>query len=248
MATQSGKAVAAKKPARKRTARGGKFANEADSALVHGIADHDGFAIVTQPELHRREAFAQAYVSTGKGSEAARKAGYEGTPASIAKTAHRLLAEPGVRARIRKIQDDWIKKLQADQVTVLAELARIAFNDPRDAFDAETGEPLPMNKIPEDCARAITGYKVVEKTFGEDGSSVEKEIKFGNKGEALDKLGKHLGLWKGEEEGGKFTAEAFLEAMLAARERVMTERTQRGNQGTMGYVDGHLQVHHVPER
>lgn len=202
------------KPDRKRAARGGKFvaARDADPE-AHGLA------IITEPELHRREAFAQAFVATGVASEAARKAGYTGTPKVIAQIAHRLMGEPLVRQRIRKIQDDVIARIKVDQTAVLAELTRIAFLDPGEIFD-EKGELRMMHQIPEDVRRAISGYKVTTKTFGKDGESVEKEVKFVSKEGALEKLGKHLGLWKADTDDGKFTAEAFLKAMLEARERV----------------------------
>jgi len=204
---------------RKRTARGGRFAKEdtgeQDSPL--DVADHNGLVVVTEPELLRREAFAQAYVALGTQVGAARRAGYTGD--NIRKTAGRLMNEPAVRARIAEIQKDMIRRIQVDQTTVLAELTRIAFADPGKIVD-ERGELLPLNDIPEDTRRALAGYKVTRKVFGEDGESVEREVKFINKEGALDKLGKHLGLWKGDDDGGKFTAEAFVKAMLEARERV----------------------------
>lgn len=207
------------KTARKRTARGGRFAPETDDAgdLTVAVADDHGLVIVTEPELLRREAFAQSYVACGTAVGAARKAGYTGN--RIAETARRLMAEPAVRARIAEIQRDVIRRIKVDQTTVLAELTRIAFADPGRIVDAR-GELLPLNEIDEDTRRALGGYKVVRKTFGEDGESVEKEVKFISKEAALDKLGKHLGLWKGEADDGKFTAEAFVKAMLEARERV----------------------------
>ena len=93
------------------------------------------------------------------------------------------------------------------------------------------GELLPLNEIDEDTRRALAGYKVVRKTFGEDGESVEREVKFISKGDALDKIGKHLGLWKSEAEDGKFTADAFLRAMLEARERHLASLKEHGGNG-----------------
>ena len=212
------KAPATATPKRKRTARGGRFAPEDDAggALV-GVADHDGLVVVTEPELHRREAFAQAFVALGNATKAAERAGYTGKHVKV--TAGRLMAEPSVRARIAEIQRDVIRRIKVDQTTVLAELTRIAFADPGRIVD-DRGELLPLNEIDEDTRRALGGYKVVRKTFGEDGESVEREVKFISKEAALDKLGKHLGLWKAETDDGKFTAEAFVKAMLEARERV----------------------------
>jgi phage terminase small subunit len=217
--TKPGRKPAAPKKRRPHETEAALSAVHAEEKQVDSAAVGD-FVVITEPELHRREAFAQAFVSCGSGAAAARKAGYTGTPASLARTAHRLLGEQAVRLRIRKIQDDIITRIRVDQTTVLAELTRIAFADPGRIVD-ENGELLPLNKIDEDTRRALAGYKVVRKTFGEDGESVEKEVKFISKDAALDKLGKHLGLWKGAEvEDGKITAEALVKAMLEARERV----------------------------
>lgn len=223
-----------KPPKRKRTARGGRFAKEDTEAASDeegglDVVDDHGLVVVTEPELLRREAFAQAYVALGNATAAARRAGYTGD--HVKKTASRLMGEPAVRARIAEVQRDLIRKIKVDQTTVLAELTRIAFADMGKIVD-EHGELLPLNKIDEDTRRALGGYKVVRKTFGEDGESVEKEVKFIAKDAALDKLGKHLGLWKADTEDGKFTAEAFLRAMLEARERhIAAVNADRGHDG-----------------
>jgi len=208
------------KQLRKRTTRGGRFAaedktGEDDSPVA--VADHHGLVVVTEPELLRREAFAQAYVALGTQAGAARRAGYTGN--RVGEIARRLMNEPAVRERIAEIQRDMIRRIKVDQTTVLAELTRIAFADPGKIVDNK-GELLPLNEIDEDTRRALAGYKVTRKVFGEDGESVEKEVKFINKEGALDKLGKHLGLWKGDDDSSKFTPEAFVKAMLEARERV----------------------------
>lgn len=205
-----------KKKAAPRKRKAGKFATEKPDKLL-AIAD---LPVITEPEVFRREAFAQAYVALGNGSAAARKAGIIGSARVVAVQANRWLHEPAVRERIGQIQRDLIAETGLTQRMVLAELSRIAFVDMRKIVD-DNGELKPLNEIDEDTARAMTGYKVTRKTFGEDGESVEKEVKFAGKEAALDKLGKHLGLWKQEGGGGEqFTPEAFVKALLEARERV----------------------------
>lgn len=97
------------------------------------------------------------------------------------------------------LQNDYVKRLLTSQFEAIVaktgatveriwqEYARIAFVDIGKAYD-EDNNPLPFSKMPEEVRRAITGYKVVVKTFGEDGESVEKELKFSGKTEALGQL------------------------------------------------------------
>jgi len=199
-----------------------------DSATIEH-EDGKTTVVLMQPEMQRREAFAQAFVQTGNKTKAAGMAGFTGTPASLARRGAYLMQEPAVRKRVQQIQQNLLLKFELTTEDVIAELARGAFCDPGEAFDAN-GDPLPIPEIPENVRRAVAGYKVVRKTFGEDGESVEKELKFMNKESCLDKLGKHLGLWKDDNDsGGRFSADQFLSLMLAARRREGEMRVH-GNQ------------------
>lgn len=205
----------------KKAKRARKKAETADAllAIPDAPVQIDGVDIIGEQEALRRELFAQTFVQTGSMAKAAAKCGYGGTPKSLKVSGYRLMQVPEVRARILQIQRDMRRELAITTRDVLAELSRIAFLDPRSIFD-DRGELKPMNMLDEDVARAIGGYKVTTKTFGEDGESVEKEVKFISKDAALDKLGKHLGLWRNENEEGKITPEMLVKAMLEARERV----------------------------
>jgi phage terminase small subunit len=79
-------------------------------------------------------------------------------------------------------------------VRVLAELARIAFADPRKLFDANGGM-RPMHEIDDDTRGAV----VIEVTQGidADGNPIfTRKVKFAEKLRALEMLGKHLGLFR----------------------------------------------------
>ena len=71
--------------------------------------------------------------------------------------------------------------------------------------------------------RAITGYKEVEKTFGEDGSSLEREIKFGGKDAAIDKLMKLMRMVDADKLV-IIDGQDFLTAMEEGRERARNGR------------------------
>lgn len=78
------------------------------------------------------------------------------------------------------------------QDRVLQELARIAFVQIPDVIDVETAR-VNESASPDDLA-VIQGIKVKE-SWGEKGSSIEREIKIADKGKALEMLGRHLGMF-----------------------------------------------------
>jgi len=143
--------------------------------------------------------FAREYLVDLNGAAAARRAGYKGTDHSMEVIASRLLRAPAVAALI---QAGMAKRAERTQITadrVLVELARIAFLDPADLFDAH-GNPKPIADIPEHARHAIIGCDVVQlyegagQTKKQDGEV--RKIKLADKVRALELLARHLGLIK----------------------------------------------------
>lgn len=81
---------------------------------------------------------------------------------------------------------------------ILREEARLAFYDPRDIVNPVTGEILTLRDLPEHMARAIVSLKVVTTTSLRDPELIRTEYhyKFADKGKALERLSKHLGLYE----------------------------------------------------
>ena len=81
---------------------------------------------------------------------------------------------------------------------VLREEARLAFYDPRDLVDPATGEILPLQRLPEHMARAIVSLKVITTQSLKDPDLVRTEYryKFADKGKALERLSRYLGLYE----------------------------------------------------
>lgn len=132
--------------------------------------------------------FVAEWLETGDVRKAVHAAGFNPISDKHADTLGGLLLQnPWVRTQIRDQYQAILAKTGATVERVWQEISRIAFCDPGLAFDAH-GEPLPMPKIPEDVRRAISGHKTVRKTFGEDGESEEKELKFAGKDAAIEKL------------------------------------------------------------
>ncbi|MES2347042.1 MAG: terminase small subunit [Pseudomonadota bacterium] len=188
-------------------------------------------AFQSDEDMHKREMFAQAYVAYGSLRKAAETAGFGGKPHTLTIQGARLMAEPWVRDRVQRIKDDLLHELKITQRGVLAELARIGFADIRQIIDPATGCLLPLEKIPVDTALALSSYKETTKTFGEM-VLVEKEVKFENKSAALEKLGKHAGLWVKDDDGrGGVNAEDFARALGEGIARVIAgKRTLQHSQ------------------
>lgn len=168
--------------------------------------------------LLKYQAFVNEYLASGNATEASKKAGFvSSTDAAQKLVGHRLLKHKDVRLMMGEAYQSLMLKHKATPDRIWAELVRIGFCDPALAYN-EHGEPLPMGQIPEDTRRAITGYKVVEKTFGEDGSSVEKEMKFAGKEGALDKMIKLHGMFK-DTAIMVINTDDFIKSIEAGRER-----------------------------
>ena len=180
---------------------------------------------LSEADMFKRELFAQAYVAHGNLADAAAAAGYKSEKrSSLARMGLDLHKEPWVQARIKEIREDMLHELKITQRKVLGELARIGFVDIGSITD-DTGDILPLNKIDRDTRAAISSYKVKRSTFGEDGESIEREVKFESKQAALEKLGKHAGLFgKAEDNAPGVAAEDFMRALGEGIARVIAGR------------------------
>ena len=211
--------MAEKKPAKKAARRVRKSVkptpDPAEPLLPTGIGDD----LIPGSMLIRYEQFVESYLETLDCADAAKVAGWVGKNRAAQKSlGGALLRNPYIATRIQQQYRSIIAKTGANPERVWEEIAYTAFCDPRQAYD-EDGNPLPMPKIPEAVARAITGRKKVVKTFGEDGESVEEELKFGGKDAALDKLIR-LHRMADNDKYVVVTGEEFVQAMEEGRKRV----------------------------
>lgn len=123
---------------------------------------------------------------------------------------------PYVRAAIDAALDERARRCQVRADEVLFEIKRIALADPLKAFD-EHGVLKTFADIPEDVRRIIAAVDVQEVYEGRGESRVKvgevKKIKFWDKGAALDKLMRHLGLYRDKlEVSGSVTLRDLLAA------------------------------------
>jgi phage terminase small subunit len=156
----------------------------------------------------KQQAFCEEYIIDFNGTQAAIRAGYsERTAGSIASE---NLQKPEIQAEIHRQIENRSKRTEITQDRVLLEIARLAFNDPRKAFDEE-GKLLPVQEWPDDVAAAISAIKVTEART-EDGDICQvKEVKFWDKGKQIELAGKHLAMFTDKVNiSGKLTLEEML--------------------------------------
>ena len=114
---------------------------------------------------------------------------------------------------------------------ILREEARLAFYDPRDLVDPVTGDILPLKDLPEHISRAIVSMKVIQTQSLKDPDIVRTEYryKFADKGKALERLSKYLGLYEKDNQqkpAPEKTSDRWV-AVPTDRELTLAEWTQQ---------------------
>lgn len=134
--------------------------------------------------------FCDEYLIDLNATQAALRAGYR--PRTAAKAAEWIHPDHPSKPKLREYLDRAMAErsrrtgVTADRV--VRELARLAFADPLEIIDPETGGLLA--EIPRDDRAAIQGYR---KKSGDDWT--EREVKLADKTRALELLGRHLGMF-----------------------------------------------------
>jgi phage terminase small subunit len=171
-----------------------------------------------KPLTPKQAAFVREYLIDLNATQAAIRAGYS------AKTAQEIgsenLSKPIIAKAIQEAMGKRAEKLEITADRVLAELAKMAFFDPRKLF-APDGSPVSIQDLDDDTAAAVAGLDVLEEYRG-SGDEREfvgytKKIKLADKRGALVDLGRHLKLFTDKIE---FTDSSGLaERMARSRER-----------------------------
>lgn len=150
----------------------------------------------TKRMTQKKEKFCFAYLETGNQSEAYRRA-YRAEnmkKETVTRKASELMRDGYVSARVKELQAEQRKRFAATTANTVEELARIAFFDPRKMFHAD-GRLKTIHELDSDMAAALGGFDVVTALRGGEAIEVRK-IRFNNKLNALEQLGRHLGLFQ----------------------------------------------------
>jgi phage terminase small subunit len=156
---------------------------------------------ITKPRseevTEKQKRFCEEYLIDLNGTQAAIRAGYSTTSAHS--TASEILSYPNIQDYLSQRQKELQEATGVTQKRILEEYAKIAFFDIRNIYD-EQGRLLTPNQLGDEAAAVISGIDVFEeKEF--DGRQMipigeTKKVKLHSKLNALDALGKHLGVFK----------------------------------------------------
>lgn len=144
----------------------------------------------------KQETFVREYLVDLNATAAAVRAGY-----ASGDIGRQLLTKTHVQEAIAEAQKARAERTQVTADRVLLELARVAFLDPADVLDFASGPSVRLrdaDRIPEDARRAIASIKVKRYAEGRGEAAKEVEViefRLCDKLSALDKLGRHLGLF-----------------------------------------------------
>ncbi len=133
--------------------------------------------------------FAAEYLIDLNATRAAIAAGFSAATAHV--TGSKLLRNPVVAAAIADGQARMAAKLEVTAERVVRELAKLAFSDVKDIFDAE-GNPLPVHRMNEMARAAIAGLETDTWQTKDGPKTVTTKFRLADKGQNLERLGKHL--------------------------------------------------------
>tara|TARA_R110000868_G_scaffold369943_1_gene633424 strand:- start:180 stop:731 length:552 start_codon:yes stop_codon:yes gene_type:complete len=147
----------------------------------------------------KQERFVAEYLIDLNATQAAKRAGYSEKTARSQGT--RMLTNVAIQAAIAASQDKRAGRTEITQDRVLAELAKIGFSDIRKAVRwggipevAEDGShTYPVEMIPSEDMDDETAAAITEVSLTAQGV----RIKMADKLAALEKIGKHLGMFAG---------------------------------------------------
>lgn len=171
----------------------------------------------------QQERFCHEYLATPdlNATKAAIAAGYSKKGASV--RGSELLGIRKIENRIAYLMSERAMRTQITQDRVLTELAAIGFTNFTELalWDEDTLSFIPSEDLPEAARRSVKSVKSKRvTTVSPDGAervSVEMEITQHDKLSALDKIAKHLGLYRPEEGTGRTSGLEALVQLMAAR-------------------------------
>lgn len=137
--------------------------------------------------------FVEEYLVDLNAAAAARRAGYSASRSEA--MGYENLTKPDIRNAIEAAQRERSARTGITADRVIAEIAKIAFADPRKVMSWGPGgvELLPSDKL-SDADAAIVSE--VSESVSQSGSSIK--VKLNSKLDALEKLAKHVGVYGGD--------------------------------------------------
>lgn len=144
----------------------------------------------------KHKIFISEYLVDRNATAAAIRAGYSEKTAK--QQGSRLLTNADIKAEIDRRTEKRAERLEITADRVLQEIAKLAFMDPRRFFNSDSS-PKQIGELDDDTAAALAGMEVVELFDGQGDQKhcygLLKKYKLADKGQNLERLGKHLKLF-----------------------------------------------------
>jgi len=157
--------------------------------------------------------WAASYIQDFNASRVAREFGYNERDA--AKRGYEVMQDPEVQAAVKAAIEARAAEVKLDSASVLAELKKLVFFDPRKLF-REDGHPKDITELDDDTAKCLAGLEVAteREDGGEEGPGTTtyiRKYKLVSKTSAIDMALKHLGEYRPDTvELGEKTLEALV--------------------------------------
>ena len=151
-----------------------------------------------RPLTNKQQRFVEEYCVDCNATQAAIRAGY--SPASAKLSGHRCITNDNVLALILAKQKELASECNVEAKEVIEEIKKLAFANMKDYISVgPDGKPeIDLSTMTRDQAAALS--EVTNRTTTtKHGGSEHYGIKFHSKDGALEKLCKHLGLYKDPE-------------------------------------------------
>lgn len=180
-----------------------------------------------EADKQRWDLFIAAYLKNGHSSiDAAIAAGYKSTSRQrLVAVASRIRNYPYVVAQLAKVAKEQAEITGLDISRTLREIARIAYSDVADMFDAD-GRLLSLRDMKPQARAAISTIEIEEVLEGDEKNPVRivtKKIKLWDKNAALDKAMKHLGLYLRDNE----QRQDVIQALIVTANQTLDAKLQR---------------------
>jgi phage terminase small subunit len=146
-----------------------------------------------------QERFVEEYIIDLNAKQAYIRAGYGVTSGHSAESgASELLRNPEIAVAIEKAKARRSARTDIKADRVLQELARLGMSDARKLFN-DDGSLKPVKEWDDDTAAAVASVEVFEEYHGKGEDKVlvgyTKKVKLWDKNSALEKIGRHLGMY-----------------------------------------------------
>jgi len=134
----------------------------------------------------KQQRFIEEYLVDLNATQAAIRAGYSAKTAHV--KGHELRTKFSLM--ISEAKEARSERTEITQDRVLQEEACLAFSDPRKIYDQD-GNLLAPHELPEEVARAVSSFEVIELKDG------KKKYKYRcwDKGKSLERIARHLGMY-----------------------------------------------------